>query len=56
MQILLDLSVWGKDEPAPGALPLTPQNVATRMRDILAHVTKRDDVIAWRVIDVQPAK
>lgn len=56
MQILLDVSVWPKDEPADGALPLTPQNVATRVRDILADVTRSDDIIAWRVIDVRTAK
>ena len=54
MQITLDVSVWPKDEPAPGALPLTPQNVATRLRDILTDVTKHDDVVGWRVIDVRP--
>jgi hypothetical protein len=54
MQILLHVSMWEKDEPAEGGL--TAQNVATRVRDILADVTRSDDVIAWRVIDVRPAK
>ncbi len=35
MQLKLDVTVWEKDEPTPGALPLTPQNVATWLRSDL---------------------
>jgi hypothetical protein len=52
--IKLEIQCEEKDEPFPGALSLTPEIVVSRLRDILADVTRSDEIIAWRVTDVRP--
>lgn len=47
--ILVRLAVSEKDEPYPGAQPLTVANVVARANDVLSDSTKHDEIIGWRV-------
>lgn len=44
VNVLVKLAVSEKDEPSPGALPLTAANVVSRVQDVLSDVTKHDGV------------
>lgn len=47
MMLFVEVSVEPKDEPAPGALAVTADNVVGRMRDVLGDVFKHDEVVGW---------
>jgi hypothetical protein len=58
MEYLLRVTAERKDdetiEGVPPGLPL-PGDLASRVQDVLADVTKHDGQLGWRVIAVRPA-
>ena len=47
LTLVVEIKVEAKDEPWPGALETTAENVVSRTRDILGDRFKHDEVAGW---------
>jgi hypothetical protein len=53
LTLVVEIRVEPKDEPYPGALETTADNVVSRTRDILADQFKHDEIVRWTLRGIE---